>query len=76
MRSQRCLPLRDRSVPEAPEIKTIYAISQPFSKIVESSPIENEEIDHLQNLIDFITIDNNIKSVTTLSLSELRKTKR
>jgi hypothetical protein len=66
---------RDRSVPEAPETQTIYAISQPFNNklSVESSPLKNQEIDHLPNLKDFITIDNNIKSVSSLSLSELRE---
>jgi hypothetical protein len=66
---------RDRSVPETPETKTIYAISQPLSNSLgfASSPIEDREIDHLPNLTDFIKIDNNIKSVTTLSLSELRR---
>lgn len=64
---------RDRSVPEAPEIKTIYAISQPFSKIVESFPIKTEEIDHLPNLKDYVAIENKNESFANLSLSELRE---
>ncbi len=66
---------RARSIPEAPETKTIYAVSQPFNNNLsfKSSPIKNQEIDNLINLTDFITIDNNIKSVTALSLSELRE---
>ena len=66
---------RDRFVPEAPETKTIYAIAQPLSNNLsfKSSPIKNQEIDNLINLTDFIKIDNSIKSVTTLSLSELRE---
>ncbi|MBE9167179.1 hypothetical protein IQ238_06420 [Pleurocapsales cyanobacterium LEGE 06147] len=46
----------DRSVPESPEIKTIYAVSQPFNNnpSFKSSPIKNEEIDHLPNLEDYI----------------------
>jgi hypothetical protein len=63
------------SVPEFPETKTIYATTQPFSNnpIFKSSPIENEEIDHLQDLTEYIAIEDNIKSVSTLSLSELRE---
>ena len=65
----------DRSVPESPETKTIYAVSQPFSNnpSLESSPIKNQEIDHLPNLTDYITINNNIKTVASLSLSQLRE---
>ncbi|WP_019503233.1 phospholipase D-like domain-containing protein [Pleurocapsa sp. PCC 7319] len=65
---------RDHSVPESPETQIIYAISKPFSKIVESSPIENENeaIDYLTNYI-YISIDDRIESYASLSLSELRK---
>jgi hypothetical protein len=66
---------RDRSVPKAPETKTIYAISQPFNNnlIFKSSPIKNQEIDYLPNLTEYIAIENNLKSVSTISLSELRE---
>jgi hypothetical protein len=66
---------RDRSLPEAPETKTIYAISQPFNHnpIFKSSPIKNQEIDYLPNLTEYIAIENNLKSVSTISLSELRE---
>jgi hypothetical protein len=64
---------RDRSVPEAPETQTIYAISQPFSKIVKSSPIKTEEIEHLPNLKNYIVIDKKNENFASLSLSELRE---
>ena len=62
------------SAPEDPETKTIYVISQPFANnpSVESSPLKNQEIEHLPNLNDFITIDSNIKSISSLPLSELQ----
>ncbi len=64
-----------RSVPESPETTTIYAVSQPFNNnpSFSSSPINNEEIDHLPNLTNFLTIEDNIKSVSTLSLFKLRE---
>lgn len=61
---------RDRSVPEASETRTIYAISQPFSNNLsfKSSPLENEAIDHLANIVDLVTIESKQhKIVTTLS---------
>jgi hypothetical protein len=63
------------SVPEFPETKIIYATTQPFNNnlSVESSPIENEEIDHLQDLTEYIAIENNLKSVYIISLSEIRE---
>ncbi|WP_052055970.1 phospholipase D-like domain-containing protein [Myxosarcina sp. GI1] len=66
---------RDRSVPEAPEPKTIYAISEPLnnSLSLKSSPIEEREINHLQDLTDYVIVDDNINRVSRLSLSELRK---
>ena len=64
---------RDRSIPEAPESKTIYAIAQPFGKVVKSSSIETESIDHLSNLKDYVAIDNNNESFVSLSLSGLRE---
>lgn len=64
---------RDRSIPEAPETKTIYAITQPFGKVVKSSSIETESIDHLPNLKDYVAIDNKNESFVSLSLSELRE---
>lgn len=64
---------RDHSVPEALETQTIYAISQPFGNFAKSSPIENEEIDHLPNLKDYIAIDNKSESFASLSLSGLRE---
>ncbi|MEM7556019.1 MAG: hypothetical protein AAF378_18355 [Cyanobacteria bacterium P01_A01_bin.84] len=66
---------RDRSVPEAPETKTIYAISEPLNNSFSfaSSPTKNEEIDHLPNLTDYVVVDDNIKSIFRLSLSELRE---
>jgi hypothetical protein len=66
---------RDRSVPEFPETKTIYAVSQPFSNnpILSSSPLKNQEIDHLQDLTEYIAIENNLKSVSIISLSEIRE---
>jgi hypothetical protein len=66
---------RDRSVPKAPETKTIYAVSQPFNNnlIFKSYPIKNQEIDYLPNLTEYIAIENNLKSVSTISLSELRE---
>ena len=66
---------RDRSVPEAPETKTIYAISEPLNNSLSfaSSPIEEREIDHLQNLTDYVIVDDNIKCISRLSLSELRE---
>lgn len=54
---------RDRSVPEALETQTIYAIAQPFGKIVKSSPIKSEKIDHLSNLKDY---DESVYKVTIL----------
>lgn len=64
---------RDRSVPEAPETKAIYAISEPLNKSLSfaSSPIEDRKIDHIPNLTDYVTVDDNIKP--RLSLSELRE---
>ncbi|MBE9044779.1 hypothetical protein IQ255_10225 [Pleurocapsales cyanobacterium LEGE 10410] len=62
----------DRSVPEALETQTIYAISQPFGKIVKSSPIKSEKIDCFPDLKDYIAIDNK-SDFASLSLSELRE---
>lgn len=66
---------RDRSVPEAPKTQTIYAISEPLNNSLSfaSSPIEDREIDHLPNLADYVIVDDNIKRVSRLSLSELRE---
>lgn len=63
---------RDRSVPEALETQTIYAISQPFGKIVKSSPIRSEKIDCFPDLKDYIAIDNK-SDFASRSLSELRE---
>ncbi|WP_191757602.1 hypothetical protein [Komarekiella delphini-convector] len=61
-----------RSVPQPPYSVQIYAISDPLSgKVTFQSEALNEELVKLPDLANFVTIDNLIPDLSSLSLEEL-----